>query len=445
MDWKRKNVSRVLACFLALLWCFPVWAASSRSKASDACNGVVRILTLYEDDCASTGSGFGVGKAGEETDIYVTNWHVAVQPCEHGYSPIEVYILLDDHAVTYRGFDETRAVRCDMLATTTSMLGVPDYAILQADRRIPDHVALPLLSDAECEVSDTVYALGFPGNGDIANGGEYLAAMASEVTLTSGTISRFLDNFSGVPYEVIQHSAHINHGNSGGPLVNEEGAVIGINTYGFGDSTVNMTEGSANASEYAVAVSIQYVMNALDRQGISYDTYKSGGFLWAAVPAAVLALAAAAVCAVVLKKKKKTKLAAAPVGGMNGGGGIPSPAPFAGQLKQPKQPKMIQTALKLKGVSGYFNGRTFAFSGDQYQLGTGPSCKLKYPAGTAGISSVHCMLLIQNGALYLRDAGSQYGTFLNGNRLVPNQAYRLKPGDVFFLATSQEAFQVVQS
>lgn len=441
MHWRKKDIASVLACFLALLWCFPVWAASSRSKASDACNGVVRILTLYEDDCASTGSGFGVGKAGEETDIYVTNWHVAVQPCGHGYLPLAVYILLDDHAFTYRGFDETRAVRCDMLATTTSMLGVPDYAVLQADRKIPDRVALPLLSDTECEVSDTVYALGFPGNGDIANGGEYLAAITSEVTLTSGTISRFLDNYSGVPYEVIQHSAHINHGNSGGPLVNEDGAVIGINTYGFGDSTVNMLEGSVNPSEYAVAVSIQYVMNSLDKQGISYDTHRRPSYLWMIVPGMIIVLGAAAAYLVIWKRKKGAKIASA--NGMNAGGTISSAASPAQQQKQ--QPKMIRTDLKLKGVSGYFGGRTFAFSGDQYQLGTGSSCRLKYPAGTAGISSVHCMLLIQNGALYLRDAGSQYGTFLNGSRLIPNKEYRLKSGDMFFLATSQESFQVVRS
>lgn len=391
--------------------CLPLQASSSRNnKVADACRGVVRIVTFYADGmCASTGSGFGVGQAGEPTDIFITNWHVAVGPCEHGYLPAAIFILKDDHAFTYKGFDETRAVACTMLDSTASSMGIPDYAVLQAEEKISDRIALPLLRSGEAQVADHVYALGYPGNGDLANGNNYLAAAVEEVTLTEGSVSRFLDNFGGVPYEVIQHNAHINHGNSGGPLVTEDGAVIGINTYGFGDNTVDVPGNALNANEYSVAVSIDYVIKSLDSLGLDWEPYRNNTFLSAGIMAAGAGVALILVAAALLGRRRKT----------------------AG------------SALKLQGVSGVFCGRMFAFSGNQYDFGTDASCRLRYPLGTPGIGQIHCRLLIRGGGLYLIDAGTPGGTYINGGRITPQKKCRLKAGDTVCLASPNEAFQVV--
>ena len=60
-----------------------------------------------------------------------------------------------------------------------------------------------------------------------------------------------------------------------------------------------------------------------------------------------------------------------------------------------------------------------------------------------GISRVHCELTVVEGKLYLKDAGSSYGTYLGGGqRLAANQAVELKPGDRFSLASQQETFVV---
>jgi len=70
-----------------------------------------------------------------------------------------------------------------------------------------------------------------PGDRVIAIGTPYSATLA--YTATEGMVSalRYDMNFStGYTYDLIQHDAAINSGNSGGPLVNVYGQVVGINT-----------------------------------------------------------------------------------------------------------------------------------------------------------------------------------------------------------------------
>ncbi|MBT7790803.1 MAG: serine protease [Calditrichaeota bacterium] len=73
-----------------------------------------------------------------------------------------------------------------------------------------------------CEVvaeGETVYAIGSPRN--------------LTGSITRGAISSIGRFFGKVKY--IQHDAAINYGNSGGPLFNRQGELLGINTSGFTD------------------------------------------------------------------------------------------------------------------------------------------------------------------------------------------------------------------
>ena len=71
------------------------------------------------------------------------------------------------------------------------------------------------------QVGEKVYALGSP--------------RGLENTFSSGEISQFRDNGS-----VIQISVPIDHGSSGGALINEYGEVIGITSGGFDNSGANL-------------------------------------------------------------------------------------------------------------------------------------------------------------------------------------------------------------
>jgi 2-alkenal reductase len=77
------------------------------------------------------------------------------------------------------------------------------------------------------------------GNSDLLNPGESVIAIGSPLgnfknTVTVGVVSatgRSIDTGNGYQIEdLIQTDAAINHGNSGGPLMNLAGEVIGINT-----------------------------------------------------------------------------------------------------------------------------------------------------------------------------------------------------------------------
>lgn len=146
----RKSGRKVLTCALAalMLYCaLPVryLAKAEGTAVEEACKGVVRIWAESSNGGAS-GTGFGVGVAGEATDIWVTNWHVVTSSGEWDADDARVYILTSNDAVTYDeqgyySFDKTKAIECEVLYITE---GYPDLAILRASEAPEGRVALPL-------------------------------------------------------------------------------------------------------------------------------------------------------------------------------------------------------------------------------------------------------------------------------------------------------------
>lgn len=227
--------------------------------------GVVRIAATSDDSPSySIGSGFGVGTAWADTDIFVTNQHVVTD--EYGNLQEHVYLMLDDADIN----DRRTLVECRVLDVSDEF---PDYAILQAIEPIRGFKALPLRSAGKAAVASDVWAYGYPG---LLDDDGTTKAGIRDITVTRGIISRFMEMDTADGTRCIVHDAHINHGNSGGPLVMEDGAVIGMNTYGLGTAIVGLDqEGNTEpniVSEYSLAIEIDYVMEALDRLGIAYDT-----------------------------------------------------------------------------------------------------------------------------------------------------------------------------
>ncbi len=130
------------------------------------------------------------------------------------------YILTNNHVV--EGTKEVSIVLSDGTERKASIVGTDQYsdiAVLKTDGTVPAVAAL--------------------GNSDKLNPGESVIAIGSPLgnfknTVTVGVVSatgRSIDTGNGYQIEdLIQTDAAINHGNSGGPLVNLAGEVIGINT-----------------------------------------------------------------------------------------------------------------------------------------------------------------------------------------------------------------------
>ena len=73
-------------------------------------------------------------------------------------------------------------------------------------------------------------------------------------------------------------------------------------------------------------------------------------------------------------------------------------------------------------------------------IGTDPNkCSIIYLHSKGDVSAFHCQLAPKQGFWTLTDY-SDKGTWLNGKKMNPYQAYRLKEGDVFYLATLENSF-----
>lgn len=132
----------------------------------------------------------------------------------------EGYILTNNHVV--EGVQQVNIVLSDGSQEQATLVGADKYAdlaVLKTDRKPP---AVAALGNSDVLLpGETVIAIGSP-LGDFKN------------TVTVGVVSatgRSIDTGEGYSIEgLIQTDAAINHGNSGGPLVNLAGQVIGINT-----------------------------------------------------------------------------------------------------------------------------------------------------------------------------------------------------------------------
>lgn len=102
---------------------------------------------------------------------------------------------------------------------------------------------------------------------------------------------------------------------------------------------------------------------------------------------------------------------------------------------------MAQTLMFLCGQGGVMDGNNYPLEGDAITIGRDPSCSIRYPADTRGVSRNHCKIFIVGSRPMLKDLGSTAGTYLSGKgRLAPGEAVALRPGDRFYLGEEKNTF-----
>ncbi|WP_079154220.1 S1C family serine protease [Streptomyces subrutilus] len=112
-----------------------------------------------------------------------------------------------------------------------------DLAVLKLASPKEDLKELEFGKSGDVGTADTVMALGYPASlGD--------TDATQDVAFTSGAVQTSevgatpLTSLPRYP-SLIQHSATVNPGNSGGPLLNAKGEVVGINTLGYAEEGVS--------------------------------------------------------------------------------------------------------------------------------------------------------------------------------------------------------------
>ena len=192
--------------------------------------GLVQIVTPTGD-----GSGFVVSHDG----LIVTNAHVVDQ-----YPSVSVRLVNgQSHTGRVLGRDETL-----------------DLAVIKVDSR-QAWQPMTLGEAADIDVGDEVIALGFPLGDELGR----------DYTVTTGIVSSLRTHGS---VERIQTDAALNPGNSGGPLVDRDGRVIGVNT-----STATDYEGISFAISIAsVRANLDFLAsggNVLAQTGGEFWTYEN--------------------------------------------------------------------------------------------------------------------------------------------------------------------------
>lgn len=183
------------------------------------------------------------------------------------------YIVTNHHVID--GADSIKIVLANGDEAPVQLIGSDQYsdlAVLKADR-VFESVAQLGNSDA-LQRGETVIAIGSP-LGDFKN------------TVTTGVISatgRSLDTGNGYLMEdLIQTDAAINQGNSGGPLVNLAGQVIGVNTLILRSSqSGSVVEGLGFA---VPSNNVQTIVNEVIQHGAVQRPYL--GIRWQAISPAI--------------------------------------------------------------------------------------------------------------------------------------------------------------
>ena len=102
-----------------------------------------------------------------------------------------------------------------------------DVAILKMTEK-HTYPTIRIGDDKDMSVGDQVYVLGYPA---VATFHPLISEESiSEASLTTGLVSAKKNMKDG--WEVLQIDAAITHGNSGGPVMNDKGEVIGLATFG---------------------------------------------------------------------------------------------------------------------------------------------------------------------------------------------------------------------
>ena len=228
MNSSRNRTPLFLAGLIAALGLGAGGGAAAYAVLSDESTTVVRQVTVADSEPAATADGLSIGTIYERSYKAVVEITAAATQFsgsqsaqgsgfvfdEDGHIVTNQHVVEGASSISVRFWDgSTRAAR--LVGTDPST----DLAVIDVNAPASFLEPLRLGDSSSVDVGDGVVAMGSP--------------FGLEGTVTSGIVSALHrqmtapNNFT--INDSIQTDAAINHGNSGGPLVDQQGRVIGVN------------------------------------------------------------------------------------------------------------------------------------------------------------------------------------------------------------------------
>lgn len=454
------------------------FAANGNAAVNEARNGVVRVEVAYEgpdgnDYAIQVGSGFLINDLTVMTNhhvIYVDDAYVqAIREFFgadlQGKSDKQIREKIKYKITIY----QDSSVEATVDTNAVSQNG--DYAVLKLKSALNDYTPLTIRDSSDVEATEPCNALGFPGKMTALKA--FPKFDRDSVDVTPGQVkSKSLIDGTGVM--TIYMTGVVSPGSSGGPLVDNDGNVIGI-VWG-GDESLTCSTASEEFLKVLNTLGVDYTLAGEKKDDTEKDDEEKivepptqtqpkeepkksmlpfiiGGI------AALLVIIVIVVLLVTRGKKKNdapaaanTYTGAAPIPAVpQTGTGAPAPAapkvppaytprPDTGVLNQGSDETTVlgqgadeTTVLSGNQAKGSLTrtktGEKISVTRDNFKIGRERS-KVDYCiSDNTAIGRHHATIVNRNGAAYLVDQNSRNFTFINDVKVEPNKEEKLKDGD----------------
>ncbi len=179
------------------------------------------VLIVTED--GGLGSGFLISDDG----LVLTNWHVT-----KGFKKVSVAFMTLRAQLKKSDLIHAKVIKQDE---------VSDLALLKLESTPKDIQPLKINSSGVIEVGQDVHAIGHPK-------GEYWSYTNG---IVSGLRPNYIWNKNHHAKLIIQTQTPINTGNSGGPLFNDDGVIVGVNSFIYPDAEgINYAVSSEDINDF---------------------------------------------------------------------------------------------------------------------------------------------------------------------------------------------------
>ena len=267
----RRLLVLIAAMCMMITMAVPVLAEEDGETATvtgtteDPANGILQVMLAYVDDGGNRtyytgGTCFMINE-----EYVVTNKHVfdldtvlsngltVRETMKNDYSLEALPQDNDSHIKLY--VFANRDTNVEATVHENAQSDVLDFAALKLSEKIYGRQPLVLGDSDSINPQDTVFAMGFPE--DSVQNKKFNTK--EDVSISDGIISKVTVTGS---VDIIEHTAPLNNGNSGGPLLNADNQVIGINEF------------IIDQKNYSIQINA--VKEILDTYGIAYSTTAGG-------------------------------------------------------------------------------------------------------------------------------------------------------------------------